>query len=126
MTKEMYQQGTRDLLVAQNSIKTPQNIVNVMQEIYKPKNNKREAFINTISFTMDVDKEKVLANGTVPPELADQIVDKIVWTMPDNSIYQQNGKDTLMVTTKAYIAMMDILAHNNWERPICYVFREKR
>lgn len=41
--------------------------------------------------------------------------------MPDNSIYQQNGKDTLMVTTKAYIAMMDILAHNNWERPICYV-----
>ena len=121
MTKEMYQQGTRDLLVAQNSIKTPQNIVNVMQEIYKPKNNKREAFINTISFTMDVDKEKVLANGTVPPELADQIVDKIVWTMPDNSIYQQNGKDTLMVTTKAYIAMMDILAHNNWERPICYV-----
>ena len=65
MTKEMYQQGTRDLLVAQNQIKVPQNIVNVMQEIYKPTNNRREAVIPTIAFYMDVDKEKVLANGTV-------------------------------------------------------------
>ena len=121
MTKEMYQQGTRDLLVAQNQIKVPQNIVNVMQEIYKPTNNRREAVIPTIAFYMDVDKEKVLANGTVSADMADQIADKVVWNMPNTAIYQENGKDTLMVVSKAYIAMMDILAHNNWERPICYV-----
>jgi len=27
----------------------------------------------------------------------------------------------MMLASKAYIAMMDILAHNNWERPIYYV-----
>ncbi len=121
MTKEMYQQGTRDLLVAQNKIKVPQNIVNVMQEIYKPTNNRREAVIPTIALYMNVDKEKVIANGTVPAKLADKVVDRIVWNMPNSAIYQTNGADTLMVVSKAYIAMMDILAHNNWERPICYV-----
>ena len=121
MTKEMYQQGTRDLLVARNSLKMPQNIVNVMQEIYKPTNNKREATIPTTALFMKVDKEKVLANGVVPESMADQIVDNIVWNMPNTSIYYAQGNDTVKVITKAYIAMMDILANNNWERPICYV-----
>lgn len=121
MTKEMYQQGTRDLLVAQNRIKTPQNLVNVMQEIYKPTNNRRDAMIPTTSFYLNVDKEKVLANGIVPEKYADQIVDKIVWKMPETSLYQTNGQDSIMVISKAYIGMMDILANNNWERPICYV-----
>jgi hypothetical protein len=121
MTKEMYQAGCRDVLQANNRIKEPQNIKNVMQEIYKPVNNRRHALINTIDFYMDVDKEKVLANGTVPPELSDMIVDKIVWKMPSSAIRFDNGKDTIMLVSKAYIAMMDILAHNNWERPIYYV-----
>ncbi len=121
MTKEMYQQGTRDLLIARNSLKMPQNIVNVMQEICKPANNKREVNLPTTALFMKVDKEKVLANGVVPANMADQIVDNIVWNMPNTSIYYANGADTVKVITKAYIAMMDILANNNWERPICYV-----
>jgi len=121
MTKDMYQSGTRDLLEAWNKIKEPQNLVNVMQEIYKPVNNRSSAIINTINFYLDVDKEKVLANGTVPASMADQIVDKIVWKMPSQAIAYENGRDTAIVMSKAYIAMMDILAHNNWERPIYYV-----
>lgn len=121
MTKEMYQQGTRDLLIARNSLKMPQNIVNVMQEVCKPTNNKREATVPTTALFMKVDKEKVLANGVVPESMADQIVDNIVWNMPNTAIYYAQGNDTVKVITKAYIAMMDILANNNWERPICYV-----
>jgi hypothetical protein len=121
MTKEMYQAGTRDMLQAYNKIKTPQNIKNVMQEIYKPSNNKRLAVINTIDFYMDVDKEKVLANGTVSSELSDKIVDRVVWKMPNSAIRQVRGTDTMMIISKAYIAMMDILAHNNWERPVYYI-----
>jgi hypothetical protein len=121
MTKEMYQSGMRDALQAMNKIKKPQNIKNVMQEIYKPVNNRRNAVINTIDFYMDVDKEKVLANGTVPQELSDQIVDRIVWKMPSSAVAYANGGDTIMLLSKAYIAMMDILAQNDWERPIYYV-----
>jgi hypothetical protein len=109
MTKEMYQSGMRDGLRANSRIKTPQNIKNVMQEIYKPINNNRIANISTMDFYMDVDREKVLANGTVPQKLADKIVDRIVWKMPGEWI------------SKAYIAMMDILANNNWDRPIYFV-----
>jgi hypothetical protein len=121
MPKELYIAGTRDVLQAQNTLKEPQNIKNVMQEIYKPVNNRRHAVINTINFYMDVDKEKALASGAVPPELADRIVDRIVWRMPSSAIRFDNGKDTIMLVSKAYIGMMDILANNNWERPIYYV-----
>jgi hypothetical protein len=122
MTKDMYQAGYRDVLQAYNKIKEPQNIKNVMQEVYKPENNRRHAVINTIDFYMDVDKEKVLSNGTVPQELSDRIVDRIVWKMPSSAIRYDSGRgDTIMLMSKAYIAMMDILAHNNWERPIYYV-----
>ncbi|MDR0605826.1 MAG: DUF2723 domain-containing protein [Bacteroidales bacterium] len=121
MTKEMYQSGTRDLLQANNVLKTPQNIKNVMQEICKPVNNRRVALINTIDFYMNVDKEKVLANGTVSQELSDKIVDRVVWQMPSSAIRQANGNDTIMMISRAYIAMMDILAHNDWERPIYFI-----
>ncbi len=121
MTKDMYQAGTRDALYAANRIKEPQNIKNVMQEIYKPSNNIKVASINTINFYMDVDKEKVLANGTVPPELADRIVDRVVWKLPSSSYRHVTEKDTVAVIYKSYIGMMDILANNNWERPIYYV-----
>jgi hypothetical protein len=120
MTKEMYQMGTRDFLAAFNKIKEPQDLKKVMQEIYKPDNNRRDAFINTINFYLDVDKETVLRNGTVAPEDADRIVDRLVWKLSDKSIYSVNGADTIMAISKAYIGMMDILAHNNWERPIYF------
>ena len=121
MSKEMYQAGTRDVLQAHNVIKEPQNIKNVMQEIFKPANNRRHAVINTIDFYIDVDKEQVLKTGTVPENLAEQIVDRIIWKMPNSSYQYINGNDTIGLVSKAYIAMMDILANNNWERPIYYI-----
>ena len=121
MTKDLYQSGIRDGLHAWNKIKEPQNLKNVMQEIYKPVNNKRYAVINTFSFYLDVDKEKVLSNGTVSADMADRIVDRVVWKIPNSSIRHINGADTAMAISKAYIAMMDILANNNWERPIYYI-----
>ena len=122
MTTDMYHSGTRDVLQAINKIKEPQNIKNVMQEICKPTNNGAYTQINTIHFYMDVDKEKVLENGTVTPNLADRIVDRVVWRMPSTAIVYDSGNgDTVMRVSKAYIAMMDILANNNWERPIYYI-----
>jgi hypothetical protein len=56
-----------------------------------------------------VDREKVLASGTVRPEDADKIVPYIDIKLTGNSIL------------KSQLIVMDILAHNNWERPIYFV-----
>ena len=121
MTKEMYQSGTRDQLEAINRIKEPQNLINVMQEIYQPANSRSSAIINTLGLYMDIDKARVLETGTVPASMEDKIVDRMVWRLPNEAIAFENGRDTIIAMTKAYIAMMDIIAHNNWERPIYYV-----
>ena len=56
-----------------------------------------------------VDKEKVLASGTVKPEDADKIVPYIDIKLKGNSIL------------KSQLIVLDILAHNKWERPIYFV-----
>ena len=56
-----------------------------------------------------VDKAKVLASGTVKPEDADKIVPYIDIKLKGNSIL------------KSQLIVLDILAHNNWERPIYFV-----
>jgi len=56
-----------------------------------------------------VDAEKVLASGTVKPEDADKIVPYIDIKLKGNSIL------------KSQLIVLDILAHNNWERPIYFV-----
>jgi hypothetical protein len=51
----------------------------------------------------------VLASGTVKPEDADKIVPYIDIKLEGSSIL------------KSQLILLDILAHNNWERPIYYV-----
>jgi tetratricopeptide (TPR) repeat protein len=56
-----------------------------------------------------VDSAKVIASGTVRPEDADKIVPYIDIKLKGNSIL------------KSQLVVLDILAHNNWERPVYYV-----
>jgi hypothetical protein len=56
-----------------------------------------------------VDAGKVIASGTVKPEDSARIVPYIDIKLKGNSIL------------KSQLIVMDILAHNNWERPIYYV-----
>lgn len=56
-----------------------------------------------------VDKQKVLASGIVKPEDADKIVPYIDIKLKGSSIM------------KSQLIILDILAHNNWERPVYFV-----
>jgi hypothetical protein len=56
-----------------------------------------------------VDKKKVLESGTVRPEDSSKIVPYIDIKLKGNSIL------------KSQLIVLDILAHNNWERPIYFV-----
>ncbi len=65
--------------------------------------------IPTKIIRIPVDAAKVLASGTVKPEDADKIVPYIDITLKGNSIL------------KSQLIVLDILAHNNWERPVYFV-----
>lgn len=62
----------------------------------------------TKNIGVPVDKEKVLQNGIVKPEDADLIEPSIYITLEDNLIYKPN------------LMMLDLLANNDWERPIYF------
>ncbi len=65
-------------------------------------------FIPTKFFMLPVDKKRVLELGFVPKDRQDEIVDALEWRI---------GKTYLM---KSQMIILDILAHNNWERPIYF------
>ncbi len=66
-------------------------------------------YIPSKKFSIDVDKEKILSSGILPLKDSALILDKIEWTISKSSLL----KNELM--------QLDILASNDWERPICFV-----
>ena len=65
-------------------------------------------YIPTKKFKLTIDSAKLVNNGIVPIELADQIVPSIEWELKQSALY----KNDLM--------LLDFLATNNWERPIYF------
>jgi hypothetical protein len=65
-------------------------------------------YLPTKKFKITVNADDVVKTGTVPATQKDQIAPEMDWTF--------NGK----YVTKDILAMMDILAHNNWQRPIYF------
>ena len=71
-------------------------------------NGKSLTLIPTNKFSVPVDKAKVLKNGIVSEKFADQIVSEIPIDVKGSSLYRMR------------IIMLDIIASNNWERPIYF------
>jgi len=117
MEEEKYIQGTRDYLpIMDKNIQGFSDIKAVYDFIIsekpetkvKTQGGKALDYIPTTKIFVSVDKEKVLANGTVPPELADKIVDRLEFTINKSYIL----KNEMMI--------LDLLANNNWDRPIYF------
>jgi hypothetical protein len=72
------------------------------------------SFIPAKNLKITVDREKVLATGTVPLKDSALIVPEIRWTLQGENSRQteQIYKNSMMV--------LDILANNNWERPVYF------
>ena len=70
--------------------------------------NQRIDHVPSRNYYMDVDPEAVLASGTVKADEASLIPKKMIWKITKNYL----GKGDLI--------MMDIIAHNNWKRPIYF------
>ena len=68
----------------------------------------RENYLPTKNLKITVNPSLLIANKTVEPSKNAQILTSLDWTYNKNYV------------TKAELAMFDILAHNNWERPIYF------
>jgi hypothetical protein len=65
-------------------------------------------YLPTNKFKLTVNADEVVKTGTVPAADKDKIAPEMDWTF--------NGR----YVTKDVLAMMDILSHNNWKRPIYF------
>lgn len=116
MEEEKYRQGTRDVVILDKS-KNPRGVyVDIDQAIAFVERDDAKTtgyqqsmhYMPTNKFSIAVDKEKVVANGTVAIKDTARIVDRVEWTINKTYILKNN----LMV--------LDLLANNDWERPIYF------
>lgn len=115
-THDQYHEGVRDIVPVQERFKSA-NLKDVMEfvasehpntKVRSAYNNEVMDYIPTKNVYVPVDAEKVIANGTVKSKDADLIVDKLEIQIKKNNL----NKSELMV--------LDIIATNNWERPIYF------
>ncbi|HSH20492.1 MAG TPA: hypothetical protein VLA03_08560, partial [Draconibacterium sp.] len=112
--KEQYYMGRMDAVLFQERIKNSVELSEAMNFLgsndertkVQVMSGEKMDFLPTRSFHITVDKQKVLESGTVKPEDAGLIVDSVKFRITKNYI------------TKSEMAILNIIAANNWERPI--------
>ena len=117
MESHQYEQGTRDQVPILNKIDQYVKIKQVVDFIASDNSrtqlttygNRKINFCPTKKLILPVDSAKVVNNGTVSKENADQVLDQIRWKLGGNNM------------TKNEMMMLDLLAHFNWERPVYFV-----
>ncbi len=116
MEKDDYRQGTRDYvpIVERKKSDAHINVSDLVSFVLDEQNQEmfgqgqKMNYFPTRNFRVPVDSATVVSNGTVGPEYANRVVDAIEWEV--------GGQYVL----KSELVMLDILANNNWERPIYY------
>jgi hypothetical protein len=116
LPKDLYYDGVNNQVAVFERIKEPATAREVMKFISSGSEVSRLSlygediwYIPTRTVRIPVDAAKVVANGTVRPEDADKIVPYIDINLKGSWIL----KNQLM--------LIDILAHNDWDRPIYFV-----
>ncbi len=116
MAPEKYRQGTRDVvaLIPQGDKNTYRDIRDMMDFVTNDKNLQqifqrggKDAWFPTNRFSIPADSATVFRTGTLPPG-------DTTW------IPAVNWQINRQVLLKNHLMVLDLLAHNNWERPIYF------
>lgn len=75
---------------------------------------KKVDYIPTKNFKISVDKQMILDSGIVSADRADRIVDNVEWTVSKKFIMKND------------LIILDILAANDWERPVYFAITTGR
>lgn len=116
MPNKLYRQGTRDVAIYQDAgISDQRWDVSRMNEWIqsdgprtKVQMGKEYVYFPTKKLRIPVNKEKVIANGTVSPEDAHLILPSINWNLNVNQM------------EKKHMMIIDLIDTNNWDRPIYF------
>ncbi|MCX6225467.1 MAG: DUF2723 domain-containing protein [Bacteroidia bacterium] len=116
LTRQQYGPGKRDYIPVIEQINDTVDLARLIDFVSSDNESAKVPlkgggsinYIPTRKLSLAVDRAKVIANGTVPPEDAGLIVPEIIWELRRSSIY----KNDLMI--------LDLIAHNSWERPIYF------
>ncbi|MFM6954441.1 MAG: DUF2723 domain-containing protein [Sphingobacteriaceae bacterium] len=117
MPNEKFVQGVRDIMYYQDiGLKEPVELKNLVDFLLSDaeadkvgyENGSKENFLPTKNFKLTVNPQEVVATGTLPANLKGQIAPSMTWTYNKNHV------------TKDNLGLLDILAHNNWKRPIYF------
>jgi hypothetical protein len=74
--------------------------------------NSESNYVPTNSFLIPVDSEKVIKNGTVSPQFSKEILPSIQWNLKKRYLEKND------------LVILDIIATNNWDRPIYFLSTE--
>ena len=117
MTQDHYRQGTRDYIYLRRSWDDGFHDINKVMKFVKSNERRTQLptnsgeymnYLPTNKFTIKVDKNKVIENGIVLPEFENKIPETINWTIKGGAVM------------KAKMMILDLMATNNWERPIYF------
>ncbi|MEJ7692046.1 DUF2723 domain-containing protein [Daejeonella sp.] len=117
MADEKFVQGVRDVMGYQDyqvqgnvELKNLFDILTSEDEADKAtyQDGSKENFLPTKNFKITVDPAQVTASKTVPSEYLGLLAPSIDWSYNKNYV------------TKTELALIDILAHNDWKRPIYF------
>jgi hypothetical protein len=116
MDEEKYRQGTRDVVYLMDNPRISRKSIGLKEAVdfiaddnpaTKLRQADNAAYLPKKVISFKVDKEAVIENNVVKPEDYDKIVDSITIDLSDRNYLP---KDEMMI--------LDLLATNNWERPI--------
>lgn len=68
----------------------------------------KENFLPTKKFKITVDPQQIMSTGTISADNRDRLAPVMEWSYNKNYV------------TKTELALIDVLAHNNWKRPIYF------
>ena len=116
LPKDLYWDGVNNQVAVYERIKEPATAKEVMNFISSGSEVSKLSlygediyYIPTRTIRIPVDSAEVIANGTVKPEDADKIVPYIDIRLKGSWLL------------KSQLLVLDILAHNDWKRPVYFV-----
>ncbi|HLN21310.1 MAG TPA: DUF2723 domain-containing protein [Bacteroidales bacterium] len=117
LPQEKYREGQREQLPVNNRVEKPVPLMDIVEfagqedRKYKVDLTGRGDMVNYIpanKFLIEVDSSKVVSNGTVKEYFRNRIESPMIWEYSDENAF------------KGDLAIMDLLATNQWNRPIYY------
>jgi len=114
MDHEKYENDVRNTIFVREDIKKPIELSTLMKIMLSEESRSKVQtqggtsynYMPSKTIKITVDKQKVLSTKTVPAEKASLIEDSIVFDISARYL------------SKSDLAILDLLANNNWERPI--------